>query len=250
MPVHDCQAPSPTLSEQIAYRAFLPEGERDDLYLALLLHGRTDSSHGWDPVLPALEAADLPPFLGVLVDAPWSERSSWYTDSVHRDGRPVETALVHDLLPHLDQTWPVRRDRVGRVVGGYSMGGAGALRLALAHPEAFGGLVALSPAVYDPFPPAGSNARMFGAFGRADEAFDEATYTAWLPSRLPPSGLPLRAFVAAGADESLAADALVVGTDLAGRPGVTLTQQTYAGGHGWETWEPGLIDGLRDVLRG
>jgi S-formylglutathione hydrolase FrmB len=172
MPAHDCEAHSPTLSEPIAYRAVLPSGEGEQLPWVLLLHGRTDSMHGWDPVLPALEAADLPPFLGVLVDAPWSERSSWYTDSAHHAGRPVETALVRDLVPHVEQAWPVRRDREGRVAAGYSMGGAGALRLALAHPALFGGLVALSPAVYDPFPAEDSNARPFGAFGRGDEPFD------------------------------------------------------------------------------
>ncbi len=249
MRVHDCEAPSPTLSEAIAYRAVLPAGGGEGLPWVLLLHGRTDDAHGWTPVLPALEAAGLPPFLGVLVDAPWSERSSWYTDSAHRHGRPVETALVRDLVAHVEDAWPVLRERDGRVAAGYSMGGAGALRLALAHPEVFGGLVALSPAVYDPFPHADSNARRFGAFGRGDAPFDEDAYAAWLPSRLPPSGLPLRAFVAAGTDESLAADALVVGADLAGRPGVTLTQRSYAGGHGWETWEPALVDGLRAVLR-
>ena len=223
MPIHDCEAPSATLGEAIAYRAFLPEPGGEGLPWVLLLHGRTDSNRGWDPVLPALEGAvaagDLPAFLGVLVDAPWSERSSWFADSAHRDGRPVETALVHDLAPHVEASWPVSRARDVRVVCGYSMGGAGAVRLALAHPELFGGLVALSPAVYDPFPPEDSNTRRFGAFGRGGEPFDQAAYSAWLPSRLPPSGLPLRAFVAAGTDESLAADALVVGADLAGRPG-------------------------------
>src|SRR4051812_37159876 len=153
MPVHACEAPSPTLGEPIGYRAVLPEAGAQALPWVLLLHGRTESSSSWDVVLPALEAAGLPAFLAVLVDAPWSERSSWYADSAHREGRPVESALVRDLVPHVEQAWPVRREREERVVGGYSMGGAGALRLALAHPALFGGLVALSPAVYDPLPP-------------------------------------------------------------------------------------------------
>jgi hypothetical protein len=56
------------------------------------------------------------------------------------------------------------------------MGGAGALRYALAHPEVFGASIALGPAVYVPLPPADSSTRDFGAFGKGKDPFSEATY--------------------------------------------------------------------------
>jgi enterochelin esterase-like enzyme len=247
MPVYEGAVHSPTLGEAIAYRAYVV-GEGADLPWGLLLHGRTGASADWDEVLPSLEAAALPPFLGIAVDAPWLERSSFYTDSAYRDGQAVETALVRDLVPHVSREWPVAVERSARLVAGYSMGGAGALRLALRYPELFGGLVALSPATYFPLPPPDSNTRPFGAFGRGHVVFDEDAYRAWHHSSLPPSGLPLRAFVAAGTDESLRVEASVVASDLRSRPGVEVAHHTYPGGHTFEVWRPALVDGLRFVL--
>ena len=46
------------------------------------------------------------------------------------------------------------------------MGGYGALRYSLAHPDLFGAAIVLSPAVYFPEPPSDSSTREFGAFGK------------------------------------------------------------------------------------
>ena len=56
------------------------------------------------------------------------------------------------------------------------MGGYGAMRYALAHPELFGAAIVLSPAVYFPLPPRDSSTREFGAFGNGSVRFDEAIY--------------------------------------------------------------------------
>ena len=46
------------------------------------------------------------------------------------------------------------------------MGGYGAIRYSLAHPDLFGASIVLSPAVYVPKPPSDSSTREFGAFGK------------------------------------------------------------------------------------
>ena len=81
------------------------------------------------------------------------------------------------------------------------MGGAGALRFALAHPDLFGAALVLSPAVYTPLPPADSNTRVFGAFGVGDRSStttstSELNYPALDLHRI--RRLPLRLFLAAG----------------------------------------------------
>ena len=103
-----------------------------------------------------------------MPDAPWSSRASYYVDSGYRGadpGRAVETAFTVDLVGHVDATYRTLANRSGRGIAGYSMGGYGAMRYSLAHPELFGAAIVLSPAVYFPEPPADSSTREFGAFG-------------------------------------------------------------------------------------
>ena len=119
----------------------------------------------------------IPPVIAVMPDAPWSERGSWYVDSRTPaptiPGRPVETAFTGDLVRAIDASYRTVPTREGRLIGGYSMGGAGALRFALAHPDLFATALVLSPAIYTPLPPDGSNTRVYGAFGVGAASFDD-----------------------------------------------------------------------------
>jgi enterochelin esterase-like enzyme len=86
-------------------------------------------------------------------------------------GEPIESAFTKDLVTHVDTTYPTNPERNSRIVAGYSMGGYGALRYSLAHPELFGAAIVLSPAVYFPLPPPDSSTREFGAFGNGTLVF-------------------------------------------------------------------------------
>ena len=56
------------------------------------------------------------------------------------------------------------------------MGGYGAIRYSLAHPDLFVASIVLSPAVYIPKPPDDSSTREFGAFGRGHDLFSTPIY--------------------------------------------------------------------------
>lgn len=58
-----------------------------------------------------------------------------------------EDYVVHDVLAHVDETYRTRTDREGRGIGGVSMGGLGALSLAMRHPDVFSVAVSHSGAV-------------------------------------------------------------------------------------------------------
>ena len=139
------------------------------------------------------------------------------------------------------------------------MGGYGALRYALAHPEMFVGALVLSPAVYIPFPPVDSSTREFGAFGVGDSLFDDDTYTALnYPALLPQfrqSALGLSMFIAVGDDEwknerpedalhDLDMEAHMVFNQVARVPGIRSEFRVYDGGHDWDVWRRGLVEGL------
>lgn len=248
------------------YTVYLPAGyaaSSQRLPVVYLLHGRGDSMSDWwrcKPLLDALIAARrLPPLLAVMPDAPWSRRGGYYVDSAHRDGAAVETAFINELLPHVDARWRALPERGARLLAGYSMGGAGALRLALAHPQLFDAAVLLSPAVYTPLPPKGSSVREFGGFGRDDEAFvaeiyQASNYPALLAARDAASP-PQRFFVVSGDDEyrhpdpadaehDIDLEAHLLYKRLLRAPGLRAELRIVDGGHDWDVWLPALRDGL------
>lgn len=269
---------STTLDEAIAYNTYLPAGydESDQRYpVFYLLHGRGDSLDAWTIVNGMLNemiaAAELPPVIVVMPDAPYSNRGSYYVDSEYtapdQPGRLVESALINDLLPHVDATYRTIAHREARAVGGYSMGGYGALRYALAHPDQFMGALILSPAVYYPQPPADSSTHEFGAFGKGDLLFDAEVYEQknypalleQLPTRLA-SGERLHFFIAVGDDEwknprpedyqhDLDFEAHVLFNRAVRAAQITAELRVLDGGHDWDVWLPAFAEGARYLLR-
>ena len=50
----------------------------------------------------------------------------------------METIILKELVPHIDETYRTLASRQGRLIEGFSMGGYGAARLAFKHHEIFG----------------------------------------------------------------------------------------------------------------
>ncbi len=73
---------------------------------------------------------------------------SFYADS--KDGtKLVHTAILDELIAHVDATWRTRACREQRAISGFSMGGQGALLYAFERPRLFGSVVAYAPALVD-----------------------------------------------------------------------------------------------------
>ncbi len=84
----------------------------------------------------------LPEFLIVAPGA----RGSWFSDSL--DGRERwETFLTGDLLRQVESRYRAIPSSAARGVTGISMGGYGAVKLGLKHPDLFGSVSALSAAL-------------------------------------------------------------------------------------------------------
>lgn len=61
-----------------------------------------------------------------------------------------EDFIVRDLVGYIDAGYRTKADPWARAVSGHSMGGSGAMNIAMRHPEVFGAVYALSPGLAAP----------------------------------------------------------------------------------------------------
>jgi S-formylglutathione hydrolase FrmB len=92
-------------------------------------------------------AGSAPEMIVVSVSGENAMGGSFYVDS------PVTgnwaQAIHDDLVGHVDRTYRTIASRDSRGVAGFSMGGFGALDLAMRHADVFGAVYALSPGLFD-----------------------------------------------------------------------------------------------------
>lgn len=244
---------SPTLERTWKYNVYLPAGYESsslEYPVVYLLHGSNGNESSWDEGIRALDeliqAGEIPPAIAI---APASGYS-WWVDTLES----FETATIQDLIPHVDATYRTIEDREGRAIAGFSMGGYGALRYALAYPEVFGAATLLSPALYDQQPPPDSSARTTGAFGDPydPELWTELNYPATLAS-YQSKGLEVPIFIAVGNDDwnepagweyNVEYQSVLLFERLNKEAGSPAELRVVNGGHDWEIWKPMFAEGL------
>jgi enterochelin esterase-like enzyme len=148
--------------------------------LVWLLHGRGASYVDVGRIVADLEAAmesgSLGPHTIIAPWVPWLDGAAWWVDSRPPGGCALESAILHDVLPQVEDRWEPGLGRDRRIVAGYSMGGGAAIRWVLAHGDLFGAAAVAAPAAYADAPPADSSARWSGAFKLGTDAFDHDTW--------------------------------------------------------------------------
>jgi enterochelin esterase family protein len=81
-----------------------------------------------------------------IVVMPLSSSNGFYTNA--RDGSGSwEDALVAEFIPMIESSYRVNASRPARGISGISMGGYGALKIAMKHPDLFGSVSAHSSAL-------------------------------------------------------------------------------------------------------
>ncbi|MEW4491025.1 alpha/beta fold hydrolase [Thalassoglobus sp. JC818] len=144
--------PSTTVGEDVSYVIYLPpsydEQPEKKFPVVYWLHGIGGSQQGLPAMsqrmTEAIEAEKMQATIVVYVNG--MVRSS-FVDS--KDGQvPVETVAIQELIPHIDANYRTIATRNGRMIEGFSMGGAGAAKWAFRHPELFGSLSIIDGALH------------------------------------------------------------------------------------------------------
>jgi S-formylglutathione hydrolase FrmB len=242
---------SAALGHELRYSVYLPPGYDYDrrYYLTIyLLHGYTGDQTNWIRLGEAARTADslieadaIPPVILVMPDG----KNSWYVDSDPDTGfGAYETAIVDDLVDHIDREYRTITERRGRMIAGLSMGGYGALHLAFKHPELFGAVASLSGALWRGEP--SRVGLMEGAFG---EPFDGEVWArenpfAWI-SRPKDLELRLPTYLTVGDDDALDLYRTAVDFYAALREAEMPAELRITdGGHGWAVWAAALRETL------
>lgn len=168
---------SESLGSQASYSVFLPpsyDGQPDRRYpVVYFLHGLNNDHTSWAVErygnIPAwldgeMKAGRLPEFVMI---SPRGGRG-FYTDSYDGKAR-YETYLVRDVSREIESHYRLRNQRSARAIAGTSMGGYGALKIAMKHAPYFATVVAGSPIVFlgdDPLASVPPTEGRFAAFIR------------------------------------------------------------------------------------
>ena len=128
-------------------RVYLPEGydtSSIDYPVVYFFHGGGTNHMGYAYIYGLLDTlignGHIDPVIVVKPDASGgSYYGSWYTNSaLYGD---FEDYLVYDLIAYIDTTYRTIPSRNARSVMGHSMGGYGALKIAIKHPDVYRAVV-------------------------------------------------------------------------------------------------------------
>jgi putative tributyrin esterase len=123
---------SSLINKNVPYRALVPEAVSQRVHrprVLYLLHGLFGTYENWTEFTNLRKSVEDPSFLIVMPDG----GDNWYTDSDERH----EGYLIHDLVPEIEHLFGIGSEGCERAIAGNSMGGYGALKLALKYPEMF-----------------------------------------------------------------------------------------------------------------
>jgi S-formylglutathione hydrolase len=144
---------------------FLPGYETDGDNYRAFTNGNFEGFFLLDYMDAAISAGTIDEMIVVIPNGQHRLGGSFYVNS------PVtgdwEDFIAADLVSYMDSNYRTLQSAESRGIAGHSMGGYGALNLAMLHPDVFSAVYGIAPGLFDP---AGlSNCQMFDS----DEIVDE-----------------------------------------------------------------------------
>ena len=181
---------SEAMNKNITITVILPDNyhEKKDLPVVYMLHGHGDNHTAWDTKGQTGVLADL---YNTIIVMPDGGVNSWYWDSPVNESYKYETFVTKEIISYIDSHYKTKADRTARAITGLSMGGHGALYLALRHQDLFGAAGSTSGGVdIRPFPKNWGISKWLGTIEEHPENWEAHTVIN-LVERLEPGKLSL-----------------------------------------------------------
>ncbi len=251
---------SAILGRSVRYALYLPPDYRTSTRrypVVYLLHGFTDEEWAWVQFGEVHLAADrgiatreIPPMIIVMPDG----GVSWYMNDYQGKER-WEDMFVEEFVPHVDNTYRTRTKKEFRGISGLSMGGQGALLIAMHHPEMFAAVAAFSSGVFSAEELTAMEDKayrnVFGKLFGPDLQGQERLTEHWarnspleLARTLPEEDLKkVRWYLDCGDDDFLYKGNAALHVALRDRK-IPHEYRVRDGQHNWEYWRTGILHGL------
>lgn len=166
---------SEAMNKDIPVIVALPDGYQtmNALRTVYLLHGYGDNYTAWSEKGNACPMADT---YGVIIVMPDGGFDSWYYDSPVEPTYRYETFVARELVEYIDSHYRTKAEPSARAIAGLSMGGHGALYLAIRHQDVFGAAGSLSGGVdIRPFPDNWNIAKRLGTLAEHPDDWERNT---------------------------------------------------------------------------
>lgn len=245
---------SASLGRTMAYRVLLPpdynSASNTSYRVLYLLHGLGGGYLDWSTRTDLATFARALPLIVVMPEGD----NSWYTNAA-QDGPRFEDYIADDLILDVERKYRVIRTNGGRAIAGLSMGGYGALKIALKHSGSYaaagsfsGAFPITDPGYADLFPSERDHIeRIFGPPGDPTRAANDIFSIA---ERAPTAAAPPLYFDTGTTDRIALAGSRRL-AEILQRRGYRYEFHEVPGGHSWEYWNRSLrrfLPWLMDVF--
>lgn len=224
---------SATIRKQVQANVILPDSGKGPFPVLYLLHGLSDDYSIWHRRTRIESYVAGKPLIVVMPDG----YRSFYTN--HEQGPAYFDYMTQDLPQFIERNFPAKSSRMGRCVGGLSMGGYGALRIALGRPDLYASATSHSGALLRGTQGTG-NPQVFNRdemrriFGARPRGSDHDLIA--LAKRAKRSKVVPKIRIDCGTEDFLLEENRTLHKEL-GRMGIDHEYQEFPGTHGWDYWD-------------
>ena len=232
---------SSLLGKHVGTYVYIPDNPKPPMATFYLLHGLSDDYTIWLRRTSIERYATQHSLIVVMPDG----FRSFYTNNA--SGFEYARYIGEELVAKIEQIFPAAAKREARGIGGLSMGGYGALRIALAYPETFASAISHSGAVMHG---SRNQPRAGGALGEPEfrRIFGDAPMgtdhdlLALARKAAEAKKLP-KIRIDCGVDDDLIADNRAFHEKLLAMR-VPHEYEEFPGGHNWEYWDTHVQEAL------
>lgn len=228
---------SAAMGKAIKTVVILPEkySEHANYPVLYLLHGYSGNYSNW---VKNSSVASLTDQYGYIVVCPDGGFGSWYWDIANDPNYQYETFVSNELIAYIDQHYATIKNRQGRAITGLSMGGHGALSLAIKHQDIYGAAGSTAGGVdFRPFPLNWEIHDRIGNYSDVPQEWDNRVVINMLSKLI---NNKLRLIIDCGKDDFFYAVNMALHDKLLYH-NINHTFITSEGGHNWEYWSRSIV---------